>query len=259
MSPTSSGGAVAGWRVQRLPTLPSTNGELVAMAAAGAEPGLVLVTDHQTAGRGRVDRSWETPAGVALTFSALVEPGVPDSRWPLLPLLAGVAVAEGVRRTAGVTATLKWPNDVLVADRKLAGILVERVERVSSNRPLGVVGIGINVHQRAEQLPVPAATSLATEGADVGRTLLLESVLGELSRLLEAWRGALGNSVVVLAPYRERCVTIGRPVEVHLPGDEHLVGVATGIDDQGRLVVRTDGGERPVGAGDVVHVRTGSS
>ncbi|MDQ6935009.1 MAG: biotin--[acetyl-CoA-carboxylase] ligase [Actinomycetota bacterium] len=252
----SSGAEVAGWRVQRLPSSPTTNGELAARAAAGAEPGLVVVTDHQTAGRGRLDRSWETPAGVALTFSALVEPGVPDSRWPLLPLLAGLAVAEGVRRTAGVMATLKWPNDVLVANRKLAGILVERV---SGSRPMAVVGIGINVHQGPEQLPVPGATSLAIEGADVGRELLLESVLGDLSGLLEAWRGARGSAVIVLAPYRERCVTIGRQVEVHLPGDEHLVGLATGIDDQGRLVVRTAEGERPVGAGDVVHVRTGSS
>jgi BirA family biotin operon repressor/biotin-[acetyl-CoA-carboxylase] ligase len=233
--------------VTLLPTAASSN----ALAAARPADRRVVVVDHQTAGRGRLDRTWVTPAGTALTFSAVVDPALPDPRWPLLPLAAGVAVAAAVRR-AGVRAALKWPNDVLVEDRKLSGILVERVERPGA-APLAVVGIGINTDLADRELPVPTATSLALVGATVDRTTLLGWVLAELDGVL----GALPRDPdAFLDQYRERCSTLGRLVDVHLPDGSRLRGTAAAIDENGRLVVDPGGG-RPVavGSGDVVHVR----
>ncbi|MEP6814492.1 MAG: biotin--[acetyl-CoA-carboxylase] ligase, partial [Marmoricola sp.] len=241
-----------GWRLEHLTATGSTNAVAAGLVASGAEPGLVVVTDHQTAGRGRLDRAWETPAGVALTFSAVVDPGVPDARWPWLPLLAGLAVAAAVRRATGVEATLKWPNDVLVAERKLAGILVERV--LANDRPVAVVGVGVNVHQT--ELPVEGATSLALAGPAVDRADLLEAILERLAAELADWRAAGGDPVRLLPAYTRACSTIGHQVTVHLPGDRTRTGRAESVDALGRLVVLDEAGVREeVAAGDVIHVR----
>jgi BirA family biotin operon repressor/biotin-[acetyl-CoA-carboxylase] ligase len=216
----------------------------------------VLVADHQTAGRGRLDRSWVTPPGSALTFSVLLEPDrVPVARWPWLPLLVGIAVAEGVRRVTDVGCTLKWPNDVLVGDRKLAGILVERVERPSG--AVAVVGVGLNVSQRQDELPVPTATSLVLEGASTtDRTVVLREVLRALDALFVQWQADSGDaSRGLVDSYVRRCGTLGRAVRVDLPGGASVRGTATGVDTDGRLEVRTADGPRVLGAGDVVHVR----
>ncbi|MGH3411876.1 MAG: biotin--[acetyl-CoA-carboxylase] ligase [Marmoricola sp.] len=239
--------AVAGarWSVTLLPSAPSTN----AVAADRARPGLVVVADHQTEGRGRLDRTWQTPPGGALTFSAVVDPGIPDSHWPLLPLAAGIAVAVGVRRH-GLAASVKWPNDVLYGDRKLAGILLERCSG-DARRPLAVVGIGVNVDQRADELPVGTATSLTLEGVEVSRTALLGDLLAALGDEIDG----LAEPEEFLERYRNECVTLGRQVDVHLPHDEVVSGRASTVDGSGRLVLDTPQGRRAVGAGDVVHVR----
>lgn len=240
---------------------PSTNAELAERARAGAPAGAVLVAEHQTAGRGRLDRSWVTPPGTALTFSVLLSPDrVPAVRWPWLPLLAGIAVSEAVRRVTGVACSLKWPNDVLVEDpsgqdRKLAGILVERVERPSG--AVAVVGVGLNVSQTPEDLPVPTATSLLAEGASTtDRTVILREVLRSLEALFVQWQADLGDPRLGLVEsYVRRCGTLGREVRVSLPSGEQVVGTAAGIDTDGRLEVLTGSGPRILGAGDVVHVR----
>ncbi|MFZ5849700.1 MAG: biotin--[acetyl-CoA-carboxylase] ligase [Actinomycetota bacterium] len=237
---------------------PSTNAELAERARAGAPAGVVLVADHQTAGRGRLDRSWVTPPGSALTFSVLLAPDrVPAARWPWLPLLAGIAVSEAVRRVAHVDCWLKWPNDVLVGDegRKLAGILVERVERPSG--AVAVVGVGLNISQSAEDLPVPTATSLLLEGAaTTDRTVILREVLRSLEALFVQWQADLGDPRLGLVEsYVRRCGTLGSEVRVSLPSGEQVVGTAAGIDTDGRLEVLTASGPRILGAGDVVHVR----
>ena len=211
-----------------------------------------MVTDHQTAGRGRLDRGWETPAGVALTFSAVIDPELPDAQWPWLPLLAGVAVADAVRRATALVTSLKWPNDVLVGDRKLAGILVERVAGPAG--PVAVVGIGVNVHQT--ELPVPHATSLALEGATLDRADLLQAVLAGIAGELAGWRSSGGDPTGLRASYRAQCGTLGRDVRVELPGGGAVEGRAEDVDDQGRLVVRVAGGGTcALSAGDVVHLR----
>ena len=245
------------WRdVEVLASCPSTNAELARRARAGTPAGSVLVADHQSAGRGRLDRAWVTPPGSALTFSVLLAPDqVPDARWPWLPLLVGIAVAEGVRRVAEVDCTLKWPNDVLVGERKLAGILVERLER--SSGPVAVVGVGINVSLTEDELPVPTATSLQIEGAaTTDRTVVLREVLRSLEALFLEWRADRGDATRGLVEsYVRRCSTLGRQIRVALPGGEQLLGEATGIDAEGRLEVRTPEGSRTLGVGDVVHVR----
>lgn len=250
------------WRVELLGRAGSTNAVALARISDGAGDGLVVVADHQDAGRGRLDRVWETPPGVALTFTVVVDPGVPASRWPAIPLLAGLAVRDGLRRASGCACMLKWPNDVLAGGRKLAGILVERVDS-PTGRPLAAIGIGVNVRQARDELPVATATSLALEtGRDLDRAVLLGAVLSSLAERLRAWSDAAGDPGALLPSYREACATIGQQVRVQLPGDPEsttgptgLAGTAETVDDDGRLVVSNPDGRHRVGAGDVVHVR----
>lgn len=228
----------------------STNADLAAAAQAGAPEGTVHVTAHQTAGRGRLDRSWEAPPGSGVTASILLRPSaVPDHLWTWLPLLTGVAVAEAVV-ALGADVRLKWPNDVLAADRKLAGILVERIE--TPDGPAAVVGVGINVAMTDAQLPVPDATSLALLGIVTDATTVLDLVLGRLADLYEAWVAASGDPGHGLREaYRARSGTLGEHVRVTMADGSTFDGHATDVDEAGRLIV--DG--RPVSAGDVAHVR----
>jgi BirA family transcriptional regulator, biotin operon repressor / biotin---[acetyl-CoA-carboxylase] ligase len=258
LEPAAVAAALAGtrWRPEVLAASPSTNAVVAARLRAGEPEGLVVVADHQTAGRGRLDRSWVTPAGAALTFSVLLTPDeAPVARWPWLPLLTGVAVAEGVRRTVGLDVVLKWPNDVLVGDRKVCGILVERVE--GPHGAGAVVGVGLNVAQRPDELPVATATSLAeVAGSAVDRVNLLAGVLGALAQRYDAWRHARGDATELLhSAYTRLCDTLGRTVRVQLPGGSDLTGEAIGVDGDGRLLVRTGDRVTALGAGDVVHVR----
>jgi BirA family transcriptional regulator, biotin operon repressor / biotin---[acetyl-CoA-carboxylase] ligase len=246
------------WRtVEVLAAAPSTNRLVADRARAGAAGGLVVVTEHQTAGRGRLDRVWVTPARAALTFSFLLTPrDLPSDRWTWLPLLAGLAVRDGVRRAGGPACTLKWPNDVLVGDAKVAGILVERVDRPAGATAV-VVGVGVNVSTTRDELPVPTATSLALEDAGhVDRGNLLVAVLGAFAAGYAGWVAAGEDGVRALrAAYLDACDTIGRPVTVAIPGGQELAGEAVGVDEHGRLRVATADGVRVLGAGDVVHVR----
>jgi BirA family biotin operon repressor/biotin-[acetyl-CoA-carboxylase] ligase len=235
----------------------STNADLAAAARAGARPGRVLITDYQSAGRGRLGRTWTAPPGTSIAMSVLVQPdGVESPRWTWLPLLAGIAVADGVRAVAGLPAVLKWPNDVMVDGRKLCGILAERVE--TPRGPACVVGMGINVSLRQGDLPTETATSLAIAAAEAGRgapgrTEVIAAVLAEVELLIRRWEAA-GDDAAAARGYVERCDTIGRRVRVEL-GQRTVQGVAEGVDHDGRLVVRTDAATEVLGVGDVVHVR----
>lgn len=228
---------------------PSTNALVAERARAGEEEGLVVVTEHQTSGRGRLDRVWETPARSSLTFSVLLRPDVPAQDWPWLPLLTGYAVQAALADRLPDIA-LKWPNDVLVEERKVAGILVERIDTPTG--PAAVVGIGINVSQTLQELPVALATSVELEtGEPVDRTDLLGQVLGSLHGL----QGLLVDPEVLRTAYADVCSTLGRVVDVHLPGDQVRRGEALDVDARGALVVSSEDGTFTVGAGDVIHVR----
>jgi BirA family biotin operon repressor/biotin-[acetyl-CoA-carboxylase] ligase len=229
----------------------STNLEVAAAARAGETAGLVVIAEEQTAGRGRLDRRWQSPPRAAAMLSALVRPTVAVASWQLLPLLTGLAAVEAVAAVGAIDAALKWPNDVMVDERKLGGILLERVGDAA------VIGIGINVSTRAAELPVETATSLALAGGSTDREILVTELLRALERRYLAWRDTDGAMTSVIPAYRERCETIGQQVEVHLPGGDVVRGVATDVDDGGRLVVRDEdtGTVRSWLVGDVTHVR----
>ncbi|KOV35899.1 MULTISPECIES: biotin--[acetyl-CoA-carboxylase] ligase [Streptomyces] len=238
----------------------STNSDLVARAGAGGlEEGVVLVAEEQTAARGRLDRQWTAPARSGLFFSVLLRPAeVPVARWGWLPLLTGVAVATGLSRAAGVDTALKWPNDLLVTvggeERKAGGILAERAGADGV-----VIGVGVNVSLRGDELPVPTAGSLALAGAvSTDRDPLLRGVLRSLEDWYGRWRAAGGDPGAsgLQETYAAGCATLGRVVRAELPGDRELVGEAVAVDGDGRLVLATgEGVQEPVGAGDIIHVR----
>ena len=267
----------------------STNADLADEARSGRAEGDVLVAERQTAGRGRLGRAWDAPAQAGLTLSVLLRPaGVEPTRLGWLPLLAGVALAQAVARLAEVDAVLKWPNDLLVRAatftalgptavgptaaasesaegyRKCAGLLAEAVP--SPAGPAVVLGLGLNVTQEADELPpvkltdptAPPATSLALAGAAcTDRDPLLRATLRALADWYLRWRAVGGDPQVsgVADAYRERCATLGGEVRVHLPDGSTFDGLASDVDDEGRLVVRTAGHTRHVAAGDVHHLR----
>lgn len=234
------------WDVRWLDTTASTNADLAAAARDGAHEGTVMVTDNQTAGRGRLDRVWEAPAGSGIAASVLLRPGgLPARRWSWMSLLTGLAVADGIAEF-GLNARLKWPNDVELDGRKVSGILVERIE--TSAGPAAVIGFGINAAMTEDQLPVPTATSLRLNGVDVAAPELLDAVLRRLEQLYALVQS---NPDAVREAYVAASSTIGATVRVTLPDSATLEGTATAIDADGRLVV--DG--RAISAGDVVHVR----
>ena len=235
----------------------STNADVAALARGHAPGGVVLVADHQTAGRGRLNRRWVAPPRSGLSFSMLLRPGVELNRWSLLPLLVGVGVARGVARVCDVDVTLKWPNDLLVGDRKLGGILSERVESESGEqRAAAVVGVGLNVTLREVELPVPTAISLALANASTtDRDTILRAALREVGKQYAQWVVADGDGAAVLPEYRRLCSTLGNRVRVELPGGDVVEGVALDVRDDGALVVDGPNGRQPVSAGDVVHLR----
>ncbi|MFE0704507.1 biotin--[acetyl-CoA-carboxylase] ligase [Streptomyces sp. NPDC058872] len=240
-----------------VPATGSTNSDLAARADELPE-GAVLVAEEQSSGRGRLDRTWTAPARSGLFLSVLLKPQVPVHRWGWLPLLTGVAAATGLARAAGVGTSLKWPNDLLVSvageERKAGGILAER-----AGADAVVVGLGINVTLREDELPVPAAGSLLLAGAaSTDRDPLLRAVLRSLEQWYGDWVRADGDPVEsgLQAAYAAGCATLGRRVRAELPGERMLEGEAVALDGDGRLVVATEGGgTEAVGAGDIVHLR----
>jgi len=243
------------WRdVSVLAETCSTNEDLLAAARRGAPEGTVLVAELQTAGRGRMGRTWVSVPGTALTFSVLLRPvaAAPASKgW--VPLLAGLAVACALRSLAGVDARLKWPNDVLVNGAKLAGILAEQAGDAI------VVGAGINVCTGQDELPSASATSLALQGATcTDREVLLIGLLGQLEHWYLRWAYAPSGDAAACGlrqEYLRLSATVGRDVRVSLPGGRTLAGTACNVDEVGRLVVKSADALVAVSAGDVVHVR----
>jgi len=245
---TSDGAAaVPRWRVGHFDEVDSTNRWALDRAREGAAEGLVVVADHQTAGRGRLDRTWEAPPGSSLLVSVLLHApagGGPDEAHRAV-IAAAVAVARAVRTVAGVDAGMKWPNDVVVGDRKLAGILAEHEGDAL------VVGLGVNVNWESfpPELEATATACNLEAGHEVDRDALLAAFLEELE-------AALGDPVATERAHRDLLVTLGRRVRVSLVRDGVLEGEAVGLGVHGELEVRADDGTvHAVTTGDVVHLR----
>ncbi len=235
------------WRLHYEPVCSSTQDLARAAAARGAEQGWTVVTDLQREGRGRQGRSWVAPAETALLFSTVLRP--PRDVLPLLPLLAAVTVAGGIEASTGASPDLKWPNDILLSGKKLAGILLER--------PVGaevVLGVGLNVNQSSADLP-DGATSLSLElGHQLEREPLLAAILNDLGN---AYERADREGIDWIVPgWRSRSSMLGDPVSFRRDG-ELIRGIAEDVADDGALRVRLGDGSRiSLVAGEVERVRT---
>lgn len=258
-------------RLEPLDTAPSTNDVLVARAGSEILPEFtVVVTMDQTAGRGRLGRSWQAPPGTSLAASVLLKPqehGVGRDRFGWIPLIAGLAMTRAVRRLVPDREVgLKWPNDVLIEGRKVCGVLSE----LSQDGATVVIGSGLNLTIAEESLPVPTATSLLLSGVRLGAggvagsagdlaDLALAHYLGELGRLWSAFTaaGPDAGSGGIRTAVSAACSTLGRAVRVSLPGGAEQLGTAIDLDEAGRLRIRTEpsGLMQTVAAGDVTHLR----
>lgn len=241
-------------RLELVQTTGSTNADLLARQSGGEDiAGLVLVAEYQSAGRGRHGRRWSAPARSQITFSLGVDASGPSpTAWGWLPLLTGLAAADAVAAITGISVGLKWPNDVMVGEGKLGGILAE----VAAPSPVIVVGLGLNVTLTAEEAPDPRATSLLMLGSTMlDRSALLGSILAELTARIDRWRTAGGPDPQLVADYGARSVTLGTRVRALLPGDREITGTATDLDDLGQLRIDTGAETVSVSVGDITHLR----
>ncbi len=251
----------------------STNSDLVEAAAGSAIdwPDLsVLSAEMQRAGRGRRDRAWVAPERSSLFVSILLRPvsprggPLPVESYSWMSFLAALALAESVEERTQVAPRLKWPNDVVVDGRKLAGVLAQFVGGRAGTPPALVVGIGLNVSLTDQELPVPTATSLLLEYAGTtDRNILLKSFLRTFAAHYRAFCAVDGDAAAawadgpgLAARAGARLTTLGQDVRAELPGGQQLLGRAMALDGRGALVIRDEAGERhTVAAGDVVHLR----
>lgn len=237
------------WRdVEVYSDVASTNDVLM----GDPRPWRVVTADHQTSGRGRMDRRWEAPPGTSIALSVSLPMPPDQSRWGWVPLLTGLAVRRAVADLTGVPLGLKWPNDLLAKPldaqdwRKVAGVLCSVA---ATGSPVVVIGIGLNVHQSMEELPTAQSTSLALCGAQLDREDLIVAILRELVAVQRVWATSVADD-----DYRTACVTIGQQVALQTP-DRVISGEAVGVDVSGRILISHAERTNAYAVGDVVHVR----
>jgi BirA family biotin operon repressor/biotin-[acetyl-CoA-carboxylase] ligase len=239
------------WEVRRFEEIDSTNTYLRTEARNGAPDGVVATAEHQTAGRGRLDRRWESPAGASLLFSVLFRPHLQPSELHLCTASVALAAVEACRTVAGVETALKWPNDLLVGQSKLAGVLAE-AEFTAGRVSAVIVGIGINVGW-----PGPAGVGGTClddlAGTPTDRDQLLTALLAALTPR-RAQLDSPGGRRQLASELQDHCATIGQDVRIQL-ADGDVTGRATGISEAGHLIVETSNGPQTIAAGDVVHLR----
>jgi BirA family biotin operon repressor/biotin-[acetyl-CoA-carboxylase] ligase len=244
--------AMVPWTINEFEEIDSTNSWLVARAKEGAPHGTVARADFQTAGRGRLDRTWEAPRGVSLLTSILLTPRVSLEQLPVITASVALAASRGLTRLCGLSPKVKWPNDLIVNDRKLGGILAELVDVVEGS-PRIVVGLGLNL-----QWPGPEGVGGTCVRDEVGVTVtpraMLDILLAELEPILPLCESEEGRRELAES-YRDILATLGRTVRVEMVDGSSLVGVVTDVDEDGALRVRVDGTEVAVRSGDVFHLR----
>jgi len=242
-------------KVLRFESLASTNTELARLAGEGAEEGLSIVADEQTAGRGRLQRAWSSPKGGGLYFSILLRPTIPQEQWPLITFMAALAVGDALDEAGGVHTDIKWPNDLLSGERKICGILAEAIETPAGRAV--IVGIGINLTQHAFQPELAnVATSVSeASGKSPDREIILAALLNALARWYSLLHEPGGREKVIAAWSNRSSYATGRLVQVS-NGDEIWQGTTSGVERDGALRLNTPNGEiRLVRAGDVCSVR----
>jgi BirA family transcriptional regulator, biotin operon repressor / biotin---[acetyl-CoA-carboxylase] ligase len=241
-------------RVLRYESLPSTNSEVARLAVDGAEEGLAVVADEQTAGRGRLQRAWSSPKGAGLYFSILLRPRVAADRWPLITFVAALATGDALLDASEIKTDIKWPNDLLASERKICGILAEAIETPSGRAV--VIGIGINLIDAAftQELQSVATSVAAQSRTQPEREAILAALLRALSRWYSLLHESEGAEKIVAAWASRSSYANGRTVQV-TNGDETLQGVTRGIEADGALRLETATGIQLIRAGDVTSVR----
>jgi BirA family transcriptional regulator, biotin operon repressor / biotin---[acetyl-CoA-carboxylase] ligase len=249
-----------GRRIELFDSLPSTNREAAQLAQADVEHGTVVAADGQTAGRGRLSRTWFSPPGANLYCSVILRTARPPERlteWlSWLPLVSALAAAEAIEQVSSLHVSVKWPNDLLISERKVGGILCESGTGIRSD-PFQIIGIGINVNVDHDDWPTElreSATSIWQERKIVvDRNRLLAQVLFELEQCLDELV-VHGTNRIAMA-YHQRCSTIGHTVRATLGNGEIVVGLAEGISQDGSLRVRPQAPQPGSGTPEVVHLR----
>ena len=237
-----------------LPEVPSTNTLAMERAAQGAREGTVVIAEVQTSGRGRLGRTWISPKG-NLYVSIILRPNIPLHKAPLITLMGAVAVAEAIRQACALEIGIKWPNDILRAGKKVSGLLTEMSAEQDRIRHI-VLGIGIDVNMELALLPSDVRAGTTTLSVEAGKEINRTALLRELLRSLDRWYLLfLANPAAILKEWEQRNVTTGRRVSISGAG-QALEGVAQGIDNEGRLILKQDNGRlQTVAAGDVTIVK----
>src|SRR5205085_7870125 len=243
-------------RLLRFESLPSTNTELARLASEGADEGLSIVADEQTAGRGRLQRAWSSAKGAGLYFSILLTPTIPQDHWPLITFVAALAVADALHEASDLQTDIKWPNDLLSGERKICGILAEAIDTPTGRAV--IVGIGINLTQHA--FPAELAHVATSVAEATGFPAEREMILGALLRALSRWYSLLhesdGREKTVAAWCSRSSYANGKLVQVN-NADEVWQGITSGIEPDGALRLKTDSGQiKLLRAGDVLSVRS---
>ena len=249
-----------GRRIELFDSLPSTNREAAQLAQADVEHGTVVAADSQTAGRGRLSRTWFSPPGVNLYCSIILRTARPPERFTewlsWLPLISALAAAEAIEQVSSIHVSVKWPNDLLISERKVGGILCESGTGIRSD-PFQIIGIGINVNVDHDDWPTElrdSATSIWQERKIVvDRNRLLAQLLLELEQCLDELV-VHGTNRLALA-YHQRCSTIGITVQATLANGDVVVGLAEGIGQDGSLRVRPQAAQPGSGTPEMVHLR----
>ena len=243
-------------KILRFESLPSTNTELARLASEGAEEGVSILAEEQTAGRGRLQRAWSSPKGAGLYFSILLRPRMPQDHWPLITFMAALAVGDALNEAAGITTDIKWPNDLLSGERKICGILAEAIDTPSGRAV--IVGIGINLTQAAFPVELMDVATSVTQAS--GQEPEREAILAALLRGIARWYSLLnepGGREKIVAEWSSRSsYATGKLVQVS-NGDEMWQGTTCGVEHDGALRLETGNGQvKLVRAGDVTSVRS---
>jgi BirA family biotin operon repressor/biotin-[acetyl-CoA-carboxylase] ligase len=242
-----------GREIRYLAETDSTNRQAYALGEAGADEGLVVIADRQSAGKGRMGRTWASPPGVNLYVSILLRPPLPPQTAPQLTFISTLAVSRAIAAVSGLSPTHKWPNDVLIGGRKVAGLLNE-LSAESDRVRFVVLGIGVNLNMTADQFPpdlrMPATSLLLAGGRPVSRTLFARTLLEQLDALYDEYlrRGP----APIMAAWEAHCDLIGKMVEVDEGGGGLVRGTVAGIDRDGALLLTlANGATERILAGDV--------